>query len=134
PYIVLAALLDGEVTPATFLPHRIQDPHLRHLLARETTLVENPAFTHAYPQGIPNRITLRTTDGAVYQREVTYPRGHARNRMSDEEVVEKFRRNTALLPSSQVDQLIERLFHLEKEEECGALSTLLIPPGEEQEG
>ncbi|RMF86331.1 MAG: MmgE/PrpD family protein, partial [Nitrospinota bacterium] len=41
PYIVLAALLDGEVTPATFLPHRIQDPHLRHLLTRETTLVEN---------------------------------------------------------------------------------------------
>src|SRR6266480_6876366 len=41
PYLVAAAWQDGEVTPATFAPSRIQDPALRPLI-KKLTVVEAP--------------------------------------------------------------------------------------------
>ena len=43
-----------------------------------------------YPDGIPNRVTVKLTSGESFTREVTYPRGHAGNPMTDEEVETKF--------------------------------------------
>ncbi|GBC86369.1 2-methylcitrate dehydratase [bacterium HR12] len=94
-YIVCAALQDGEVTRRTFDLARIRRPDTLELL-RERTVVElDDALTARYPEGIPNRITVETTDGRALVREVTYPRGHARNPMTDEELVAKYRANVA---------------------------------------
>jgi 2-methylcitrate dehydratase len=43
-----------------------------------------------YPAGIPNRLRVRLRDGRELVREVEFPRGHARNPMSDPEVEAKF--------------------------------------------
>jgi 2-methylcitrate dehydratase len=94
-YIVCAALQDGEVTARTFDLARIRRPDTLELLQGRTTVHEDPTLTAGYPQGIPNRITVTTTDGATLVHEVTYPRGHARNPMTDEEIAFKFRANVA---------------------------------------
>ena len=93
PYITWVALLDGRVGPDSFSEQRLQDPVLRRLLKEKTTLKEDPELTLGYPEGIPNRIVVRTRDGREYTREVRFPRGHARNPMSDDEVLRKFYRN-----------------------------------------
>jgi 2-methylcitrate dehydratase len=114
PYIVVVALLDGEVTRASFEPARFQDPTLRAFLKERVTLEEDPELTRLYPEGIPNRITVRTHDGATYVREVHFPRGHARNPMTDEEVIEKFNRNVAALwTKAQAERVLECVWHLE---------------------
>src|SRR5438132_4488749 len=62
PYLVAAAFQDGDVTPATFAPSRIQDPALRQLI-KKLTVVEEPEFTRRYPAESCTRIEVTTTDG-----------------------------------------------------------------------
>lgn len=94
-YIVCAALQDGEVTRRTFDLERIRRPDTLELLQHRTTVELDEDLTAGYPEGIPNRITVTTADGRTLVREVTYPRGHARNPMTDEELVAKYRANVA---------------------------------------
>ncbi|MDR7413861.1 MAG: MmgE/PrpD family protein, partial [Armatimonadota bacterium] len=91
PYIVVVALLDGRVDRSSFSPARFTDPEVRRMLKERTELEEDPELTAGYPDGIPNRIEVRTHEGQVFTREVRYPRGHAKNPLSDAEVVNKFR-------------------------------------------
>jgi 2-methylcitrate dehydratase len=94
-YIVCAALQDGDVTESTFELERIRRPDTLALLRDHVTVDEDAALTAGYPEGIPNRISLTTTEGTTLVREVRHPRGHARNPMSDEEVEAKYRSNVA---------------------------------------
>jgi len=90
-YIVCAALQDGDVSARTFDLERIRRPDTLALLRDRTTVEEDPSLTAGYPEGIPNRITVTTPDGATLAAQVAHPRGHARNPMSDDEVSAKFR-------------------------------------------
>lgn len=114
PYIVLVALLDGRVDRSSFAPERFTELGIRRMLREQTHLVEDPELTAGYPDGIPNRIEVRTDDGRAFTREVRYPRGHAKNPLSDGEVVEKFRANVAgLLSESQAERVVEAVWTLE---------------------
>jgi 2-methylcitrate dehydratase len=92
PYVVCSALQDGEVTARTFDLDRIRRPDTLDLLGR-TAVEEDAVLTAGYPDGIPNRVTVMTTDARTIAREVTHPRGHARNPMTDAELGAKYRRN-----------------------------------------
>jgi len=94
-YIVCAALQDGEVTVGTFYPARFRRADTLELLHRRTTVEEDPELTAGYPDGIPNRIEVTTAEGDVLTERVDHPRGHARNPMTDEELVAKFRANVS---------------------------------------
>jgi len=94
-YIVCAALRDGEVTVATFDPARFRRSETLELLQQRTTVEEDPELSAGYPDGIPNRITVTTTDGETLTERVDHPRGHARNPMTDDELVAKFRANVS---------------------------------------
>lgn len=91
PYCVAAALVDGDVTLETFEPRRFTDPALIAFTARVKVHLDDE-LTKGYPRGIPNRLTLTLTDGSQRTLEVAYPRGHAGNPMTDQEVEAKFRR------------------------------------------
>jgi 2-methylcitrate dehydratase len=112
PYVVCAALQDGTVTRRTFDLERVRRPDTLALLA-DTVVQPDDVFTAGYPAGIPNRVTVTTNDGATLTREVTYPRGHARNPMTDDEVVAKYRTNVAerwsAVRSSAVEDAVLRL-------------------------
>jgi len=90
PYCTAVALADGEVTLAQFAPQRFTDPKLLDLVAK-VSVHRDDALSSRYPNGIPNRITVTTTDGRRLVREVEFPRGHAHNPMTDAEVEHKFR-------------------------------------------
>jgi 2-methylcitrate dehydratase len=90
-YCCAAALLDGDVTLATFDEDRLADPRLLNLIDR-TRIVEDAELNRGYPKGIPNHVFITCADGTKVDRRVDFPRGHAGNPMSDEEVVAKFNR------------------------------------------
>jgi 2-methylcitrate dehydratase len=94
-YIVVAALIDGEITRATFDLERIRDPRTLDVLKNKVTVREDLELTAAYPEATPNRVTVTTESGDKRVREVRFPRGHARNPMTDEEVVAKYKANVA---------------------------------------
>ena len=90
-YCCAAALTDGDVTLDTFKDERLTDPVLLDLIDR-TEIVEDVELNKDYPKGIPNDITITCADGTKVNKRVDFPRGHAENPMTDEEVVAKFKR------------------------------------------
>jgi len=90
PFLVAAALQDGEVTPATFAPARIKDPALRPLM-KKLTVVEDPEFTRRYPGDSCTRVEVTAADGRQLAAETSHPKGHYRNPLTDGEVEWKFR-------------------------------------------
>jgi 2-methylcitrate dehydratase len=125
-YVVVAALLDGEVTRRTFDESRFRDPGTLALLREAVTVKEDAELSRGYPDGIPNRITVRTHDGAELVREVRYPRGHARNPMTDEEISAKFRANVEGRWKPELADRVEELVgSLREAANLGELATAL---------
>lgn len=113
PYMVAAALIDGDVTAATFSAERLHDPKILALM-QTMTVREDPAFTAAYPAEWPCRIEVKTKSGEVKTVETRYFKGHNKSPMSDAEIEAKFRRLTAgLLTDAQITEILERLWKLE---------------------
>jgi 2-methylcitrate dehydratase len=113
PYCVAVALVDGEVGLDQFAPERIADPAL-HALMQKIGVVRDAALTAAYPEGIPNDLEITLRDGSTHRHKVTYPRGHARNPMTDAEVETKFRRLAApLMDAARIDHALATLWKLE---------------------
>jgi 2-methylcitrate dehydratase len=91
PYCTAVALADGAVTLAQFEPGRFSDPALLDLVAK-IKVHRDAELNKRYPAGIPNRLTIALANGKRLVKEVEFPRGHARNPMTDTEVEEKFHR------------------------------------------
>src|SRR5205807_1578912 len=91
PYCTAVALADGDVTLAQFDPQRFTDPALLDLVSK-VKVHRDAALSSRYPAGIPNRVSVKLTNGRQLVHEVEFPRGHARNPMTDAEVEQKFRR------------------------------------------
>jgi 2-methylcitrate dehydratase len=68
-YLIAVALLDGNVMPAQFAADRITRPDVQSLLATVSAR-PNAAFTDAYPQQMPAKITVRLKDGTTFSQEV----------------------------------------------------------------
>lgn len=90
PFCVVMALRDGDVTRASFSDANVKDAKVHELLDR-VKIVETEACNRGYPDGIPNNLIIKTRDGRTLSKLVTYPRGHAGNPMTDDEVVAKFK-------------------------------------------
>jgi 2-methylcitrate dehydratase len=90
-YLVAVALLDGELTPRQFSDGRWFDPEVRELMSRIEICID-PTWKMKAPGGFPCTVVLSTTDGVTRTVEVPFACGHPHNRMTCEQVVEKFRR------------------------------------------
>ena len=90
PYLVAAALLEGEVTAATFSDDMLRDAGLRRLMSM-MTLEEDPEFSSRYPEEYNCRIEVARKSGSKVSASTRNPKGHRLNPMSDSEVEGKFR-------------------------------------------
>jgi len=124
PYCVAVALADGQVWMEQFDESRFTDETLLALVAK-ISVHRHPDLNPLYPEGIPNRIIIQTKSGVQIVRQVTFPRGHSRNPMTDEEVITKFRKlSEPVLSESAISQALDRLWNLEIESDLGTLLKL----------
>jgi 2-methylcitrate dehydratase len=113
-YCCAAALLDGDVTLETFDDQRLSDPQILELIDK-TKIVEDPKLNKAYPRGIPNDITITCKDGTTANKRVDFPRGHAGNPMTDEEVIAKFKRLAkGVVTRGTAKKIIDRCLRLDE--------------------
>ena len=112
-YVVVAALLYGEISDETFTPERIRDPRILALL-RKVSLEEDPDFTREFPKTFNCRIEVMGQSGQKWVRHLRNPKGHPANPMSDAEIEEKFMVLTQkAFTSKQARSTLELLWHLE---------------------
>jgi 2-methylcitrate dehydratase len=115
PYCIGVALVDGEVGLPQFESERFTDESLLALIAKIEVVADDEINTR-YPESIPNRITIKMSDGSEYQREVSYPRGHVGNPMDDGEVEDKFHGMAdRWLDRPTQDSILERLWALDEQ-------------------
>jgi 2-methylcitrate dehydratase len=125
PYCTAAALAGGDVTLATFDEARFTDPSLVALTSK-VKVHRDSALSTRYPRGIPNRLTLTLSDGRQLVKEVEFPRGHAMNPMSDDEVEQKFRRLVEpRYGKERASRILAACWSLEKLRAAGELVELM---------
>ena len=70
-------------------------------------------------------VEVVTGAGKRYSAEVAYHKGHYKNPMSESEVEAKFRSLAeAVLSPPQIDQLLDRVWHLEEQKDIGEILRL----------
>jgi 2-methylcitrate dehydratase len=89
PYIVAAALADGEITDRQFSPERFTHPALLDLVQR-VTIERHAELSARYPEAVGNIVTVHLRDGRELSERVDYPLGNARNPLSDAQLEAKF--------------------------------------------
>jgi 2-methylcitrate dehydratase len=128
PYLVAAAFMDGEVGLSQFTEDRIADPKLRSLI-RKVSVIADPDLSQSYPEAMPNQIEVRTIHGKTHTLKVTYPKGHPKRPLSDQELEDKFMTLTArVLPKEKIRRLLDRLWKLESMKKMGELFSLCSIP------
>ena len=128
PYIVAAALVDGQITDRQFEPGRFMDPELLDLLSR-VHVQRNAELSGMYPQAVGNIVTIDFRSGRSLSRRVDYPLGHAKNPMTDQLVEEKFHRMAdPLLGRRRADQVAAWIWKLDAAQSLEELPRLLNVP------
>ena len=129
PYLVAAALQDGAITPATFVPARIKDAALRPII-KKLTVVEDPDFTRRYPAESGSKMEVTTTDGRRLTAETRHPKGNFRNPLSDAEVEAKFASLVASTPlaGARAERVLAEAWNLEKAATLDPLLESLVIP------
>ena len=89
PYVIAAALVDRQVTPAQFTMSKIMDEKIRAQL-RKVEVVADPEIEKLFPALQRVVVTIRTTDGREFTKQLDYPKGDPRNPLTDREIEEKF--------------------------------------------
>jgi 2-methylcitrate dehydratase len=126
PYMLAVALTDGRIGPASFEPERYLDPALRPLMSR-IRVVPHDEFTRRFPDELVSEIEVALRSGGRFIERAEFPKGHARNPMTDADVVTKFRDLSAdVLPSARLDAALDALWRLETCERVGSLLDLFI--------
>jgi len=121
-FCVACALIDGDVTQSSFADDKIRNEAVLALLDR-TRIVETAECNAGYPAGIPNKLVIRTLDGRTLEKKVEFPRGHAANPMSDDELVAKFRKLAAgVVSDATAQRIVDLSFGLDR---LGDVSELL---------
>jgi 2-methylcitrate dehydratase len=121
-YLTAIAIVDRQVGPEQFTQEKYNDPKVRALIDK-VTLRGDPDLDKARPAGISEIVTK---DGERYSLRVDHPRGHARNPMTDQEVIEKFSTMASYyISEDHMRQLIETVFELESLNNIGSLTKLM---------
>src|SRR5579863_10401675 len=114
--MIAVALLDGNVSPAQYMPERIVREDVQSLL-RKVTIQPDEALSKRFPAEMPCRITITLKDGRTLRTEKQDYEGFYTRPMSWEKAVAKFERLAAsYADAEQRASLVEIVARLETKE------------------
>ncbi|WP_282604410.1 MmgE/PrpD family protein [Pelagibius sp. Alg239-R121] len=94
PFPLAAALVHGQLEARQIDGQALQDPEILRL-SRSLILRESDDYNALFPSERFAHVTLHLKDGRQLTSEPSAGRGNAENPLSDEEIIEKFRRYAA---------------------------------------
>jgi 2-methylcitrate dehydratase len=122
-YLTAIAIVERQIGPNQFKPEKYNDPRVIDLIGK-VTLTGDPTLDKARPAGISEIVTK---DRKTFRSRVDYPRGHARNPMTDQEVIAKFKDMASVRMSEvQMNRLIEGVFALDHLDDIGKLTQHMV--------
>jgi len=125
PYVIAAALVDRQVTPAQFAMGKILDPTIRAQL-QKIEVVADPEIEKVFPALQRVIVTITTADGRSLNKQLDYPKGDPRNPLTDTEIEEKFAALAeGVLSKRKQRKLRETIWKLETLESVSDLMRLI---------
>ncbi len=125
PYVVAAAVADGNVLPSSFSDEKLKDPRIWDLLGK-IKVIADPDIDAMFPGVKRARVTITNLAGESFTAQVDNAKGSPLNPMSDDEVVSKFRANAgAVLSKEQQDKVIDLTWRFDELEEISEYMGLL---------
>ena len=122
PYVIAAALVDRQVTPAQFEMKKIMDRTIRAQL-KKVEVVADPEIEKVFPALQRVIVNITAKDGRTFSKQLDYPKGDPRNPLSDAEIEEKFRALAeGVLSEKAQKKLVDAIWNLEK---IGSVSKLM---------
>jgi 2-methylcitrate dehydratase len=97
---------------------------------QKVTVKRHDEISNLYPEAVSNMITLTLTDGRKVMRRVDYPKGNARNKMTDGEVSAKFHAlSDPLIGRAAADKVEQWVARLDSASTVGDLPAMLHVQG-----
>jgi 2-methylcitrate dehydratase len=125
PYVVAAAVADGNVLPSSFSDEKLKDPRIWDLLDK-IKVIADPEIDAMFPGVKRARVTITNLAGESFTAQVDNAKGSPLNPMSDDEVISKFRANAgAVLSKEQQDKVIDLTWRFDELEEISGYMGLL---------
>ena len=89
PYLLAQGFIEGRIGADSFSEERINDPKVQRFMQR-IRIAHNEAYSADFPAKLTTRIEVTTRGGERIIGDAAYPKGHAKNPMSDADVEAKF--------------------------------------------
>ena len=125
PYVVAAAVADGNVLPSSFSNEKLKDPRIWDLLGK-IKVIADPEIDAMFPGVKRARVTITNNEGQSFTAQVDNAKGSPLNPMSDEEIISKFRANAGtVLSAEQQDKVIDLTWRFDELEEISSYMDLL---------
>ncbi len=133
PYLIAAALVDGEVADRTLTPECFHDPAIVSLAGKIRT-AEDPEYTRAAPSNVHCRIEATLTSGKRTSAHQVNPKGHPANPMSDKDIEDKFLNQVEpSMTSRRARELLDQLWNVDRLDSLGPLFRLMLVPDRSSE-
>lgn len=122
-YVCALAALNGRLDRACFTDAKVREPKVLEAMNKVNAIVD---------ETIPERgeycpVTIELTDGRKFQYTATIQKGHCKNPLSEDEVLEKFRSNvTVRISQDQGEKIIACVRRLETLDNLRDLTKLLV--------
>lgn len=126
PYVIAAAVADGNVLPDSFSDEKLKDPRIWDLLGK-IKVVADPEIDDMFPGVKRARVSITTNAGETHTAQVDHAKGSPNNPMSDEEIVSKFRANAeGVLDKARQDEVIDATWRFDELENIEEYMRLLV--------
>ncbi|MGO1184078.1 MAG: MmgE/PrpD family protein [Micrococcaceae bacterium] len=124
PWMVAAALLDGEVTPDQYTPERIVAEDVQTLMGR-IAIEENPDFSAQFPDHMPADLTVRLQDGTEFHSVKESYQGFHDDPLTWEDARVKYDRLAAPFAAQELRDDIAAVVHNIENYQVSDLTALL---------
>jgi 2-methylcitrate dehydratase len=125
PYVIAAAVVDRQVTPAQFTMPKIMDPKIREQL-NKVEVVADPEIEKVFPALQRVIVNIDATDGRTFSKQLDYPKGDPRNPLTDAEIEEKFGAlSEGVLSTSAQKRVKDAVWNLEHVDSVSDLMALM---------
>jgi 2-methylcitrate dehydratase PrpD len=124
PYVVAAALSDGEMGPAQLTEQRVADPDLLGLSKKVEVQVDQK-LNDEYPEFTASRVEITFRNGEKIARQVDVPKGDPRDPMKADDLAAKLARFAPRRDEKDLAGIVETIAELETVDHIGELTSLV---------
>jgi 2-methylcitrate dehydratase len=126
PYVIAAAVADGNVLPDSFSDEKLKDPRIWDLLGK-IKVVADPEIDALFPGMKRARVSITTQGGETHTAQVDHAKGSPQNPMSDDEIISKFRANAeGVFGAARQDEIIAATWKFEGVSDLSEYMDLLV--------